>query len=245
MKRILAYIPIICLVLFLPIATVAESAQRGFATPEACAKQVFDALVQQDSQTLDDCFAFREMAERFEFADYKGNLNVISPLYTLLPVTSETNILYNESLLRQRLYMRVCYTSMWLKDQETSALVYKQMISVDSEEYQALYGLFTEDSGLAGYGALLYNGILKAADMPSVGEKYLSEGSQNSLLRQMACWQVDDYTELVVAALYGSKIVYMPLRLVQIEGLWYADPNPSNIGSVMRLNDYTMLAELE
>jgi len=245
MKRMLVYLLAACLALGAPLAATAEETARGFATPEQCAMAVFEALTGQDSQTLDDCYAFREMAERYDFQAYVERLTAIVPYNTLLPATNEMNILYNESMLRQRLYARVCYTSMWLADPATAENIGGKTIAMQNDGYQEAYDLFAGASGLGGYASLQYNGLLKAADVPSVGQMYVSERNQTNIVKQMACWLVDDFTELVIVALNGSKVVYMPLRLVEVDDLWYADPSGSNIGSMMGLSAYYLMMEME
>jgi hypothetical protein len=254
MKRKFLILAVACAMLLTPLAASAgeTAAARGFDTPEACARAVFAALVAQDADGLEACFAFHELAERFDFVKFGDRLSAIMTYNTLLPPTCAFNIAYNESELRRRLYIRLCYTALLINDPESADLISGQTIAKGSDAYDQALAAFTGDAMPTGYSHFRLTDVIDAADVPEYGELYASERNQTNMVVQMAPEGVDGYTELAILmkwdeadSLFGAATYIMPLRLVKIGDRWLADPNVPNLASLMGFNTYTLLAALQ
>jgi hypothetical protein len=254
MKKKLLILAVACTMLLTPLAasSAETAATRGFDTPEACARAVFAALTAQDADGLEASFAFHELAERFDFEKFCFRINAIMTYNSLLPPTCAFNVAYNESMLRSRLYMRLCYTALQINSPETADIIGGMTIPNTSDGYDKALDAFTGNAIPTGYSHFRLTDVINAADVPEYGELYASELNQSRMVIQIAPEGVDGYVELAILMKRdgtdnpsGTETYIMPLRLVKIGDRWLADPDMPNLAALMGFDIHTLLAPLQ
>lgn len=251
MKRKIIGLALAFMLLAVPLSAPAEAA-RGFDTPEACAEAVFDALNTMNTEEIENCFAFREMAERFDFRAFSLRIGAVTLPVSLLPANSEYNIEFNESRLKNNLYMRICFTSLVISNPDCSELIGKTTVVKDEEAFDSLLSIVADPETTNGFAELRLLDVIDLGDVPSVGERFALPKMQENLQKNMAIYQVEEYRELAILAQWdrgtetlGTDQIVIPLRFVCIDGKWLADPNASAGANLMMIDAYLMIAAYE
>jgi hypothetical protein len=243
MKRLELFITVLMLVALLPAASVAQEEARGFETPEACAEALFAALQTQDVVAMDACIAFDEMAASFDFQAHAELMGRIYGNTSLVPASDPFAIEYNRIILRYYWYRKLEATNMLAIDQSLSeALFLGESISQKDDEYANVMQEIEQWAGLNVFSLLAYEGIITPDEIVQIREYYYKDKRIESLRKEMAVWQIDNYVEfciktsLVVDAEFtnGAQFI-IPLRLVELNGRWLVDPNDSLISTLLQM----------
>lgn len=236
-KRAVCLLAIVLAVLL----TAASADERGFDTPEACAQALFAALQAQNTQALEECIAFDELATSFDFAAQAERLKAImGNLISCLPANSAFAVQYNRALLTRAWYARLAAFGLRAADPALGALCDGYSHTSKSPEYDAALEAAGRDGLFNVFSVLEYKGIAYPAEIASVSEQYQSDKAQENLRKAMAVWQVDTYQELAILFTTSVDTAYtegaqysIPLRVIKIGGRWLADPEIPMLGILL------------
>ncbi len=250
MKKTFLYLLAIILAALLPAAALAE--ERGFDTPEACVQALFTALQAQDTQALEECIAFDELAARFDFqAQAERLLAVMGNMFSYLPVGTPFAVQYNRMLLERAWYARLAAFGLRSADPAFSALYGGYSYTSKSPEYEAVLEAAGREGLFNIFPALEYKGVIRPGEIESIADKYVSDRNQENLRRMMAIWRVSNYEELgilfstSVDTMYAEGAQYViPLRVIEIDGRWLADPDLPVLGYLLGMGATDFVAAL-
>lgn len=209
----------VILAVLLPAMSLAE--ERGFDTPEACAQALFAAIQAQDTQAMEGCIAFDELAVGFDFRAQAERLLAIMGNMSYMPVNSPFAVKYNRTLLERAWYLRLAAFGLQAADPAYSALCNGHNYTLKSPEYDAALEAAGRQGVFNIFPVLEYKGVIRPDEIASVGDRYASDLNQENLRRIMAIWHVSSYEELGIlfstsvdtAYTEGAQYV-IPLRLI-------------------------------
>lgn len=225
---------------------------RGFDTPEACALKLFDAIKAQDVQAMEACIAFDEMAEGFNYQGFVERIRALIDSY-YLPGNDPAGLEYNRSHIRQLWYMRLKrFTYSIVAPDLADSLRSGHHVTGADESFAAMLESITAADSPNAFATLEYQGIITPDALPDIVENYYDERTQANLKREMAYWGIDTYKEMAIAVrcpeaevYWGSTELLIPLRFVEIDGRWLADPTGTYIGTILGqyVNDLVFVQE--
>jgi hypothetical protein len=243
MKKFVLCLACALLTVLLPISSLASDT-RGFDTPEACAQAIFDALKTQDLEGMEACVAFDELASSFDYQAQAERLQSAMGISSLLPATDAFSCAYNAAQLRRSWYMRVSSLILTAADPTLGERLFSGLsYAGKTDEYaQILEAVATLDTDNA-LQNVEYLGTITPAEIASIAAVYGSDKNQQTLARITAVWGIDTYTELALKMLWPADsliakdtVLIIPVRFVQINGRWLADPNPSVLAAILGIN---------
>ena len=250
MKKIAIIFIVLLLAALSPAASAA--AERGYETPEACAQALFTALQAQDVEAMDGCIAFAELAAGFNFQAQAERLRSITAVWVFVPPVNARSVAYNELMLRQIWYRKLeAFQLEWISPALVDALFRGMTVMDNSDEYAEIMEALEQTTDLNIFALLTFEGIVLPEDIPSISKWYYSEKNLDNLAKLMNVWDMDTYTEFgieistVVETAYSGDARYIiPLRFVQIDGLWLVDPNASVLGMLLGMGSVDFVSAL-
>ena len=246
---LLLALPLLCL--GTPARAQAEDA-RGYDTAEACAQAVFDALQASDMAALDDCFAFAEIARKYDYVKFAERLQAIAVSVSLLPAISPLNIAYNEAKLRSDFYRRLGFCTLRLNRNDLSAFLDSGMtLPATDGSYMDMLRLLGEASTMDCWKGVSLLEIATPMYLPDLAQKYYSELNQKNIIKQSIPWGFTEATDLLlILGLNGSEgktdtaAYVMPIQFLNNDGRWLASPIASNAALIMGIDSSNMVAPL-
>jgi hypothetical protein len=193
---------------------------------------------------MENCVAFEEMVDSLNYRLQAERFQSILSYGQSLPTVDPFTAAYNEAMLRRAWYLRVASFILLAADPSLADLLFEGITyTAATDEYNAILeavDMLDTDNVLGEYE---YQGALAPAEIAAVADAYASERNQDNMRRLMTVWGIDTFTELALVvqkpsgSLLGGKVTYiLPVRFVQFDGLWLADPNGSTLGSLLGLN---------